>query len=241
MKKFYNLLYNLNNKENYLPSIEDLKLLYEIDYNIFVSNLKYYRSGRNIYEDFCKIFGKDKVAKRIEEINEDTVAYIGDLFYEEKLPTYNLKYIYGNLYYFLDKIYNLENLEIVYGNILINTSYIVKTLDGIDNLRNIQIFRIQNLFEGIIDLSFIEKVEKISIWYLNYGENLILPEKLEELELVDEINTNNLILPESLKVFRLTKKEDLKGLTIPSGLNSLYVGTSLTKIEDIKDIKVLKR
>ena len=111
-------------------SIEELKILYEIDTTLY-SDISEYREKRNNYEDFCKMFGSLHVAHSPQEINIDTIAYIGNLYVEEELPTYNLRYIYGNLYYDLDKIYNLENLELIFGNgLFVN----LKNSKGLENL-----------------------------------------------------------------------------------------------------------
>ena len=69
----------------------------------------------NDYNEYVKIFDKKHVAHIPEEINENTICYIGDLYICNRLPTYNLKYVFGRLYYDLDVIYNLENLCFIGG------------------------------------------------------------------------------------------------------------------------------
>lgn len=103
----------LRNDSNCELDIEELKILYGIN------NLTYKLDSdlyvRDNYKDLTKIFGKNFVASTPSEITEETICYIGDLHIGDKLPTYNLKYIYGSLFYYLDKIYNLENLECITG------------------------------------------------------------------------------------------------------------------------------
>ena len=111
-------------------SINELKLLYGIDYYSDY-NLYKYIEHRNKYYDLVKIFGKSLVACTWDGITEDTICYVGMLKFDVILPTYNLRYIYGNLYYDLDKIYNLENLEKIYGDAYF--SY-VKSASGLENL-----------------------------------------------------------------------------------------------------------
>lgn len=125
-------------------TIEELKVLYEIDYSSN-ENLYIYTERRNAYSDFIKLFGKEFVARTKEEITEDTICYVGNLYIDNKLPTYNLRYVYGELGYNiysiflvnelnLEYIYNLENLEIVYGNALFDGVNADQTLD---NLRKV--------------------------------------------------------------------------------------------------------
>lgn len=52
----------LDNDINYNLSIEELKILYGIDYNIDES-LEEHRKKRNNYLDFCKMFGLLHVAR----------------------------------------------------------------------------------------------------------------------------------------------------------------------------------
>ena len=96
----------INNKCNL--SIEELRILYEIDHSLDI-NLDFVRRHRNNYEDFCKIFGKKYVARTSSDIDENTICYVGDLVIDKKLPTYNLRYVYGDLDCRLDNVYNLEN------------------------------------------------------------------------------------------------------------------------------------
>jgi hypothetical protein len=109
-------------------SIDELKELYGISSNSF----NCYSNNRDIYADLSRIFGKEHVAFKSDQITENTICYIGNLHINEILPTYNLKYIYGSLIYELDEIYNLENLEVVIGNAIF---YKVNSSEGLESLR----------------------------------------------------------------------------------------------------------
>ena len=86
----------------------------------------------NDYNTLVNIFGKSHVACNESEITEDTICFLGDLYINEILPTYNLKYVYGGLFYYLDCVHNLENL--VYVNKIANFGYI-KSAIGLENLQ----------------------------------------------------------------------------------------------------------
>lgn len=103
-------------KENLDLSIEELK----------------YLSNFNNYYTLVNIFGKEYVVRSLDDITEDTICYVGDLYIDKKLPTYNLKYVYGGLFYYLDCVHNLENL--VYVNKIANFGYI-KSAIGLENLQ----------------------------------------------------------------------------------------------------------
>lgn len=108
-------------------SIDELKELYGISSNSF----NCYDNDRNIYDDLSRIFGKEHVAFKTDQITENTICYIGNLHINEILPTYNLRYLYGSLFYELDYIYNLENLEKIFGEAIF---YRVKYAFGLENL-----------------------------------------------------------------------------------------------------------
>ena len=86
------------------------------------------------YNTLCNIFGKKHVARIPEEINEETICYVGDLIIEKIYPTYNLKYIFGILNYTLDEVYNLENLIFVEDSVFFN---FIKNAFGLENLKYI--------------------------------------------------------------------------------------------------------
>ena len=64
-------------------------------------------------EEIIDKYRKEQGAYTLSDITEDTICFVVDLTVDMILPTYNLKYVYGNLDYKLDKIYNLENLEMI--------------------------------------------------------------------------------------------------------------------------------
>ena len=126
-------------KENLDLSIEELK----------------YLSNFNNYYTLVNIFGKNHVARIPSDITEDTICYVGDLYIDKKLPTYNLKYIFGMLNYALDKVYNLDNLVYI-GYI----AYFDKLKDatGLENLRYIKInafFDKLEVSDGLDSLEYI--------------------------------------------------------------------------------------
>ena len=117
--KVLNIIEKLKQNNNSDLSIEELKILYGVDifdYQIYIDTEEY-RQERNMYEDLSKIYGKEHVACTPQEITEDTICFVGAaLIIDKKLPTYNLRYIYGNLHYNLYEIYNLENLKYIGGS-----------------------------------------------------------------------------------------------------------------------------
>lgn len=87
------------------------------------------------YDILIEIFGKEHVARSKSSITEGTICFIGDLDIDEKLPTYNLKYVYGMLNYQLDKVYNLDNLIYVNNSVFFNN---IKDAGGLENLEYIK-------------------------------------------------------------------------------------------------------
>ena len=218
-------------------NIEELKLLYFMD-NDEYENLDYYHKNRNNYKDFCKIFGKDFVAQSIDEINENTIAYVGNLKIDYPLPTYNLKYIYGNLDYRLDKVYNLENLEVIYSD-----AYFPKLekAEGLENLRIVGSIRCDNLknSEGLESLLYIGDD--------CYFESLVGAEGLESLQYIGGgAYFNSLISSKGLKNLKkilwcanfpsLVSADDLKSLQYihkSAYFHSLKSAQCLEKLEYI--------
>ena len=124
-------------------SDKEIELLYD-DIELF----KKIRYNRDTYEDLCRIYDPKLIARTTDEINENTNIFDGDLIIYDNIPTYNLKYIYGNLSINGDMVLknniNLENLMRVFGNIetspwnvksIKNTEKYINCL--IDNLFNI--------------------------------------------------------------------------------------------------------
>lgn len=128
------LINKLKNNSNAELSVEEIKILYEIDntpddYNI-ENEFYNYRNKRKKYDDLIKIFDPSQVATSDSKLNENTVVYIGDLYMDDKYKTYNLQYIFGDLHTDFSKQNHLENLEKVIGAIYINNE-----LDNISNIR----------------------------------------------------------------------------------------------------------
>lgn len=89
------------------------------------------------YNELLDIFGKNLVAHFPQEINENTICYVGDLeinYRNKELPIYNLRYIFGFLEYQLSEISKLENLCFVKLGQYIkgNMSYLENILDNND-------------------------------------------------------------------------------------------------------------
>ena len=120
-------------------SIEEIKMLYGIDYN--PDNYLYkYISKRDNYSDMLKIFDKNMIATSDDEINEDTNVFIGNLTIspDKNIPSYNLKYIIGYLVIASNQYttVRLENLEKVTKDILVVGEDCFFDI-GLDNLRNV--------------------------------------------------------------------------------------------------------
>lgn len=137
-------------------SLDELKILYNTNHDSIL-NFKSQRRYRNKYTDLVKIFGSEHVARNPSEINENTICYVGNLIITEKLPTYNLKYVYGDLFYKLNEIHNLENLQyVIDGNVSFNE---LKSVEGLENLQYIggdAIFIKLQSSEGLDNLQYIE-------------------------------------------------------------------------------------
>ena len=216
----------LDDDINYKPDIRELKILYEIDDKL-LENIDEYRNLRNNYDDFCTLFGKENIEKSINNINEDTICFVGNLRINKALPTYNLRYIYGNLYYFLDKIYNLENLEIIIGN------FILKYYNNLDNLKVITSeLRITNII-GYCDLSLIEKVDTIKIYELRCAKNIVFPDNLRSLFLPKLNDVTGLKLPDNLKNLHLDSLYYYKKIKFQDSLEQLYIRVNLEYISNL--------
>ena len=131
------LINKLNDDINCDLSKEEIKLLYSND--IF-DNKELYELGKKrnkAYEDLCKIYNPNLIACTPEEINENTNIYIGNLEINNNYPTYNLKYVYGDLYIEdLDNHMYLENLAKVYGIINIKGDDLFSHKDYIEFINN---------------------------------------------------------------------------------------------------------
>ena len=178
-------------------NVEELKVLYAIDNEVH-EELSDYRDRRNrYYEDFCKIFVKEHVARTPKEINENTICYSSLLIINDKLPTYNLKYAYSISYdiddYFDKHIYNLENLEIVYNHFMILAPYFYES-EFPQNLQKV----FKNLYLKFdyynqLDLSNIDYLKRLQLDIRNIDfENIILPNKLDCLFISNYIDSNDI-------------------------------------------------
>ena len=155
-------------------STEEIKLLYSVD--IFDDKeLCKLRERRNKeYEDLCKIYSPNLIACTPSEINENTNIYIGNLEINSNYPTYNLKYVYGDLYIEdLDNHMYFENLEKVYGIITIKGDDLFSHEDFIELINNI-IHYFENMDSYV--RFFLEDNNRLSDDYeevslkLSYGE-----------------------------------------------------------------------
>ena len=186
-------------------NVEELKVLYAIDNEVY-EELSDYRDRRNrYYEDFCKIFGKEHVARTPKEINENTICYSRLLIINDKLPTYNLKYAYSISYdiddYFDKHIYNLENLEIVYNQFMIFIPFF-NELEFPQNLQKV----FKNLYLKFdycdqLDLSNIDYLKRLKLNIKNINlENIIFPNNINELVLNRcNVKDNHLYLPSTIE------------------------------------------
>ena len=166
----------LNNNINCDLSDYELKLLYAMDNDIDYQLFEYIVRRVNYYEDCCKIFGSEHVASTPSSITEDTICYVGDLSIYKKLPTYNLKYIYGDLDYRLDKVYNLENLELIiqdadFSDLIsacgleslqyIHESANFKSLISAEGLDNLQYIGRDIIFDSLLNGESLENLQYI--------------------------------------------------------------------------------
>ena len=194
-------------------SIEELKILYQIDGDIDIE-LFGYTNKRDNKTDLRRIFG-DKVAFSAEEITEDTVYLYGDLFIpgnKNIYPTYNLKYISGILHFEGEELNRLENLEKVLYSIELPN---LKNTDSLPNLVYVNYFILH---------------EK------NDTENFILPENVFEIDYTG-ITLKHIILPDTLVIFdaEIENDNDLK-VELPVNLKILelnYLTNSSKLLSDL--------
>lgn len=200
-------------------SKEEIKLLYGIDCK-FDDRFKYCLSYRNIYEDLLKVFDKKLIAKTQKDINENTVVCLSNVCIDEVLPTYNLKYIFGNLTYLMSDFRNLENLEVIYGNLELKE---LNSFDGLYNLRDILDFiEFYNSSKNNLDLSDIEFEANIQFW--GFPKNgVIFPNKVKSISFEHFIIQNKCKLPDELEYLRISDVDNLKNLEFPNNLKYLYL------------------
>lgn len=215
----------INNRCNL--SIEELRLLYEIDQRLDI-DLDFVRSCRNNYEDFCKIFGSNFVARTSSDIDENTICYVGDLIVDRKLPTYNLKYIYGMLDYRLSQVYNLENLEKVYGQVFGFKEDDMVNLEG-RFIKNFLIDLEKMDVDTVNDIMEINKYINSVVIYCKHSEMLKyikLPDKLYQLKLFYLDSIEGLVFPKSLKQLYLSS-DNLNIITYEDSLMHVYLPDDL--------------
>ena len=159
------LIKKLNENINCDLSIEEIKLLYGIDYEYDGDFMGYQRDRDNHFNDLSKIFDKKYITEDINDINENTICFFGDLTIDDNIPTYNLKYVYGEIY--IDYKYsNLDNLEKVYGDISIYNAD-----NNLDRLSNLNRQKVLLLYEELDDLGDIYDIK-----YTENGELINLQE-----------------------------------------------------------------
>jgi len=218
MKK-NDILSKLRKNYNCELSINELKKLYGINFTL-PKDFNRYRQLRDNYKDFCILFGEEHVAQNENEINENTICYIGDLTVHSKLSTYNLRYIFGSIYYRLNTVYNLENLEIVYKNAYFNYIY---EYEGLENLRKVEeILSFEHIQKG--DLSTIEYVNQIYFTGLKSAKEITMPHFVVVLWLPLLKSNDGLVLPSRLEKLFISDENILNNLEIPRSINEIYVG-----------------
>lgn len=245
-----NLIKKIDIDINCELTIEQLKLLYSIDNEVYEELIEY-RDKRDNYEDFITMFGKDKLATTLKEININTVAYIGesllimDAFASSNISeTYNLRYVYGNFTYVRKEIIGLENLEIVYGNC---TFFCIDNCDDLLNLQKVfgtlslNIISNQGLF---VDLSLLEYVRKLELIYSEALDlsNVLFPKKMQELSF-DSASLRNLKLLKNLKELKKLHFSNccIENDVLPIPESSLELSIKNTKIKRIDYNNNLKK
>ncbi len=125
-----NMLTILENKQkkNIEFTKEELKFLYEIEYNIEGfgwekdPRIEEIKSLRNSKKDIATIYGVDekKIATKVNDIKDETLVFYGDLIWNSKtVPTYfsNLQLIFGNAdFRKLTSALNLDSLKGIAGD-----------------------------------------------------------------------------------------------------------------------------
>ena len=224
-------------------SIEELKILYGINisnYDItqYIEIIKYI-DNRNKYEDLIKIFNKKYVARHIYEINENTICFIGTLSINDKLPTYNLRYVYGTLIYELESVYNLENLELIIGDGLFFNLIDSYGLDNLSLIYKEAYFRYLESAEGLSSLKI--------VGYANF-EKLKDSKGLENLIIIyNNANFRSLISAEGLISLKsVYRNADFSNLRKSKGLENLeYIGGEaiflyLENADGLCNLKIIK-
>lgn len=199
-------------------SIEELKILYEIDETApdFLQYYRFFRNRETVYNDFVKIFGEEYVEYDVNNITVKTIAYVplnkfsNFIINNNDIPTYNLRFIYSNCTYIplmYKYITKLENLEIIYGDLNIG---FVCNIDGLENLRKIT---------GTFSLDY--SYDSLDLCNIDYVNTLILRWPLLPMK---RINAKNIIFPKHVE--HLTFKDNIKkynSFILPKGLRTIFV------------------
>lgn len=204
-------------------SKKELEVLYEINGNYF-NSFEEYRNLRNKYEDFSKLFGSKYIANKVNDIDENTICYIGNLSISvlKFLELYNLRYLYGDLECSNPCEYNLENLEIIYGSVS------VETLNGLENLEKV-LHTSSLLLLYSSDLTNIELpfARSTYLYKTKYIENVIFKDGVKYIDIPEVKSIKNVIFPNSLKYLYLDMLGSLNSLELPNNVEFL----SLNSIE----------
>ena len=175
------LINQLSNNIHCHLSKEQVKMLYGISYIINYELVKLSKERDMYMNDLSLIFDKKYIVNHIEDIDENTICYIGDLTIEKELPTYNLRYVYGDI--FIDyNLSKLDNLEKVYGNIYVYNVDNNKELDKLSNLDKQRILFIE-------DIDYTDLI--LNIKYIEYGE-LTQPTKEDYNYVLNIIKAKNI-------------------------------------------------
>lgn len=203
-------------------SRKELEVLYEINDNYF-NLLEKYRNVRDIYSDFSKLLGSKYVANKINDIGENTICYIGnlDISVLNFLELYNLRYLYGDLECSNPYEYNLENLEIIYGSVS------VESLNGLENLEKILHTSTLLLYSSELKNIEIPFANYTYLYKTKYIENVVFKDEVKYIDIPEVKNIKNVIFPNSLKYLYLDMLISLDYLKLPDSIEFL----SLNSIE----------
>ena len=216
---FEDIKNKLEKDNNCNLSVDELKILYKVDISDYDTyqymEISKYINDRNIYDDLVKVFGKKYVARTPNELNMDTICFVGSLTIKEIIPTYNLRYIYGDLYHYLENALNLENLE------LINGAGMFLNLKRTNGLENLEIIKGETYFANIESA---EGLNSLKITGLANFEKLRNSKGLENLEIING-NAN----------FKLL--QNAKGLI---SLRKIYRNANFTVLKSSKGLEKLE-
>lgn len=197
-------------------NIEELKILYEIDSNIDMS--EYRKKRNNFYEDLVKIFGPNLVARTPEEITFNTVCYVGNLNGLND-GLYNLRFLYGDIDYITDN-YHMDNIEKIFGGLYLHGD--CSNLEELSNLDKVHYMMINKNTNVLSCPGYVHNLSYMD----NKINNMSLPKELDNLNLeaIDDENNINGDFPDSLKSLKCLKLKSISDSFItklPSNLESL--------------------